>query len=304
VPLHHDPVVSSYGYGLKAALALITPTPPSGFFSPGDTVQFQVTYTDDQARRFFPKGSLPSYGAALFEDPSSAGMRFLTYVDDPILYWAHKNTQSDMAFTMAGPLDKLNRVGTTPVTIAQAFLPQIPIATTAVDGYSSAIQIFPPTTLVFPCLFSLAGVPAPECFQGTSDIFTLTIPADAQAGTWSAQIKARRVWEGEPVQAAASVRFPVMTVAATHFTPHVTGCAHCHTGPSSVTAAGHGFRAADGSTRVNSDLPECVSCHNQGFASWFENDSGLDKRLSYIHLLSRRFFAMGGTAADITFPSP
>jgi hypothetical protein len=303
IPVYHDqPGQTPYGYGLKASLAVITPTPASGYFMPGDTIRFQVTYTDNAGHRFFPQGFLPAYGTALFDDPSAAGLRYLTYIDDPVLYWAHKNTQSDMAFTMAGPIDKMNKIGTTPLTIAQAFAPQIPEATVNPDGYNADVQIFPPTSLVFPCLFSLATpTPAPECFQPVTDIFTMTIPAEGQSGTWTAQVKARRVWESEPVQAAASVRFQVGQSTPTVFTPHMTGCLNCHKGASSITAASHGFLAPDGSNRINSDLPECLSCHTRGYKAWFENDAGFDDRMTFVHGLSRRFFKMGGKLSDVTF---
>lgn len=298
IPVYHDPVppAGSYSYGLKTTLERVTPYPAAGYFSPGDNISFQVKYTDAAGTRFFPTGTLPSYGDALFDDPSAAGLRYLTYVDDPVLYWAHKNTQSDMTFTMAGPLDKMNTVGTTPLTIAEAGLQQIPEATPAVDGYSAFVQIFPPTSLVFPCLFSLGGTLAPECFVPVTDVLTMTVPADAQPGTWTTQIKARRVWEGEPLQAGSSVRFQVGQRRVTAYTPKMHGCAKCHNGLKSIAIMGHGFPAVD------SELPECLSCHTKGYDAWFENDAGFDKRMSYVHLLSTRFFAMGGTAADVTFP--
>lgn len=294
IPVYYDPADAPYTYGLKNTLKLITPVPSRGYFNPGDVIQLQVTYTDKNGTRFFPAGTLPSYGGAVFDDPSAAGLRYLTYVDDPVLYWAHKNTQSDMTFTIAGPIDRMNVVGTTPLTIAEAGLSQIPEATPAVDGYSALVQIFPPTSLVFPCLFS-AGT-APECFTPVGDTFTMTIPSDALPGTWTAQIKARRVWEGEPTQAASSVRFQVGQRRVTSYMPKMSGCARCHNSLSSIDKMEHGFIA------VTSEIPECLSCHTKGYDAWFENDAGFDKRMSFVHLLSSRFFSMGGTAADVAFP--
>lgn len=296
VPIYHDsPNATPYGYGFKTSLVRVTPYPAAGFFSPGDSVSFQVTYTDGAGHRFFAPGTLPSYGAgALFDLPSAAGVRYLTYVDDPVLYWAHKNTQSDMAFTVAGPIDRMNSVGTTPITISEAGSSQIPEATPAADGYSAFVQIFPPTSLVFPCLFS--GGTAPECNTPVGDTFTVTVPADALPGTWTAQIKARRVWEGEPVQAAASTRFQVGQATTTSYSPKMSGCLDCHSGRTSLAVVGHGFDVG------NHEKPECLSCHTKGYDAWFENDAGFDKRMSFVHLLSSHFFSMGGTAAEVTFP--
>jgi hypothetical protein len=291
---HDNP--SAVGYGLRAQLSRETPYPSRGFFVPGEQVTFRVTYTDGDGDRLHAAGQLPSYGAALFGDPATNGLRYLTFTDDPVLYWAHKNTQSDMTFTVAGPLDRMTTIGSAPITIAEAFLPQIPTATAAADGWSGAVQIFPPTSLVFPCLFSLVtGTPAAECFQPVADTFTITVPADAPPGTWLATVKARRVWEGEPVQAAASAKFQVGRSVPTGFIPHLTGCARCHVGPSSLAIVGHGFDVG------NHERPECLSCHTSGYSSWFEPDAGFDKRMTFVHLLSRRFFSMGGRAADVTW---
>lgn len=295
VPVGHDAPAST-GYGLRAQLVRETPYPTRGFFVPGEQVTLRATFTDGAGNRLHPAGSLPSYGAALFGDPAALGLRYLTFTDDPVLYWAHKNTQSDMTFTVAGPLDRMRTIGSTPITIAEAFLPQITTATAAADGWSGAVQIFPPTYLVFPCLFSLAaGTPAPECFQSVSDAFVVTVPADAQPGTWLATVKARRVWEGEPVQAAASVKFQVGSATSTSYAPHMSGCASCHYGQSSLAVVGHGLDAGD------HERPECLTCHTSGYSAWFEPDAGFDKRMSFIHLLSQRFFSMGGTAAGVTW---
>jgi hypothetical protein len=295
VPVGHD-APASVGYGLKTQLVRETPYPTRGFFVPGEQVTLRATFTDGAGNRLHPAGQLPSYGAALFGDPAANGLRYLTFTDDPVLYWAHKNTQSDMTFTVAGPLQRMSTIGSTPITLADAFLPQIPTATAAVDGWSGAVQIFPPTYLVFPCLFSLAtGTPAPECFQPVSDAFVVTVPADAQPGTWLATLKARRVWEGEPVQAAASVKFQVGQAVQTSYVPHMSGCASCHAGQSSLALVGHGFDVGD------RERPECLSCHTSGYVAWFEPDAGFDKRMSFIHLLSARFFSMGGTASDVAW---
>lgn len=283
-------------YGLHVQLAQETPTPTRGYFVSGERVTFRATFTDGDGHRLHQPGQLPSYGAVLFGNESAFGLRYLTFTDDPVLYWAHKNTQSDMTFTIAGPLQDMHAIGSTPITPAQAFLSQIPTATVAADGWSGAVQIFPPTTLVFPCLASLAsGTPSAECFQAVTDTFTMEIPADARPGTWLASLKARRVWRGEPVQAATSVKFPVGQAVATSYSPHLSGCARCHTGQSSLAVVGHGFGVGD------HERPECLSCHTSGYSSWFEPDAGLDKRLSFSHLLSQKFFDMGGCAAEVTW---
>lgn len=295
VPVRRDPP-SIVGYGLRARLSRETPYPARGYFVAGESVTFRATYVDDAGRRLHPAGQLPSYGAALFGDPATNGLRYLTFTDDPVLYWAHKNTQSDMTFTVAGPLDRMRSIGSTPITIAEAFLSQIPTASVAADGWSGAVQIFPPTTLVFPCLFSLAtGTPAPECFRPVADTFTIVVPADAQPGTWLATVKARRLWRGEPAQAVDSVRFQVGKAQQTTYQARMSGCANCHVGRASLAVIGHGLDVGD------RERPECLSCHTSGYAAWFEPDAGFDKRMSFVHLLSERFFAMGGRARDVTW---
>lgn len=302
VPVHHDAPNPAYGFGLRTSLAVVNP-PTRGFFLPGETVQLQVTHTDAAGHRFFAPGAMPSYGQSLFEDPAAAGMRYLIFNADPILYWHAKILQSDMAFSMGGALQHIMHVGTTPITPAQLFAQQITEADVTHDGFSAVVQIIPSTTLVFPCLFALGGLPGGDlnaCFVPTSDTMLMQLPADAQTGTWTSQIKARRVWEGQPSTSASVVSFQVGSKTPTAFTPPaLPSCARSGCHDSALTQLQHTHH---GFALTNGKIPSvCGDCHTKGY--YFEPDADLGSRLTQVHLLSHRFGSLGGKSADVTLPA-
>jgi hypothetical protein len=289
VALAHDAAPSGFGYGFGGSLQLTNP-PARGYFLPGETATFQVTWTDGAGNRLFPAGTLPSYGEMAAGLPSAAGIQYLNFADDPILYWAHKNTQSDMTISLIGPIDRVNQVAFHPITPFNLFDSQIVAGTVAENGYDAMVQILPPTTLVFGCF--LGNVQA--CVTPASDQFSFIIPADAQPGTYSAQVKGRRLFAGEPLQAGLQAPLQVLTPTPTQFAAQTGGCDTCHSGRAAVPVVGHGFPG-------NGTGPWCYACHTgtvytaNGYNGYyFEPDAGLDQRVHRMHSLSRRYASVGG----------
>jgi hypothetical protein len=287
--LAHDAAPAGYGYGFGGSLNVKNP-PSRGYYLPGETATFQVTWTDGGGRRLFPDGTLPSYGAMAANLPSAAGIQYLNFADDPILYWAHKNTQSDMTISLIGPVDQVNQTAIHPITPFNLFDPQIVEGTVAENGYDALVQILPPTTLVFGCF--LGDVQA--CVTPASDQFSFTIPNDALPGTYSVQVKGRRLFAGEPLQAALPVSVQVATATPTQFSAKTGNCESCHSGRAAIPVVGHGFPG-------NGTGAPCYACHtgtvytaNSYNGYYFEPDAGLDQRLHRIHYLSRRYTSAGG----------
>lgn len=288
--VHDPPGEIAYGFNIQ-----LTPTnlPERGYYLPGERALFQVTYIDGAGTPLFAAGTVPSYGDILFRNDAAQGMRAITFTDHPMLYWAHKALQADAEFSFAGPIDKMTTVGTTPISPDPSqpnntLSPQIQLADVAHDGWTSFTQILPPTTLVFPCLFALGDLPGGDfskCWEQSPDVFGIDIPAEAQPGTYSVQIKTRREWKGEPKNAATSIRVQVGTSTATTF-PGFTipdmnnNCGQCHVANARIDRALHGFPG------LNKVGPECVSCHTRGF--YFEPDADIVTRLQRMHEFTDR----------------
>lgn len=279
---HSAPADTGYGFGVE--LAEVSP-PARGYYLPGEAINVRATFVDGEGQPLFPAGSLPTYRQMINREPASKGLRYLTFADFPMLYWAHKDQQADMETFFGGPLHKMTTVGSTPITPFVLFAPQIQSADRPNDGWNGFVQIVPPTPITFGCLLDPTS---PACDAPVSDIFTFTVPTDAEEGTYVVGIKGRREWEGEPLQKAASLRVQVGTDQATEFLPfHVAGmnnnCASCHVGPAALPNAAHGFEG------LNEVGPECLTCHTSGY--YFEPDAGIDTRLRYMHDTTRRLFA-------------
>ena len=175
-----------------------------------------------------------------------------------------------MVLSLSGPTSELSTPSAT-VDFAELFGPQVTTASVENDGYSAVAQIIPP----FPVI--LGGLQDPAIWETPiSDVRTLTLPADAKPGTYTAAFKARREWGGEALNRGATVTLQVGSAAPTVFQPATGHCNDCHSERSSLAIVNHGI--ADRST--------CFSCHA---ALPFEPDNPLDVRVHFVHSRSERF---------------
>jgi hypothetical protein len=230
----------------------------------------RVTFTDGSGRRLHPQGQLPSYGAFVTGQVQS-GLRYLDLAVQTRLYYALKHRESNLLAVLSGPTNKL----TTPTTVVDPnafFGPQVPFATTAVDGFTAVGQTVPPAGIIFggfadPSLWSLP----------VSDVLTFTIPTDAEAGTYVASIKARREFGGEALNRGATLDIQVGQGQHSAFTSKTT-CTSCHSQQreTSFDRILHGI----------GDKRACFGCHS---SLGIELDNALDIRVHTIHDRSDRF---------------
>ena len=265
------PASRPFGYGFSVSLAPAAAPANGNYYLPGESVSFRVTFRDGQGHRLHPVGQLPSYGAVLSGQDES-GLRYLNLQLATRLYYALKHRESNLLLMLSGPTNRLK----TPTTVVDPnlfFAPQVPFATRAVDGFSAVGQTIPPAAVIF------GGFAEPSLWTApVSDLATLTIPLDAEPGSYVAAIKARREFAGEALNRAASVEIQVGQSQPTAFTPKTT-CTGCHSHErTKFQTILHGM----------GDKRTCFGCHS---SLGVELDNALDIRVHAIHDRSDRFAA-------------
>ncbi len=260
-----------YGYGFNVSLEQ-TSTPPNGhYYLPGDGVDLRVSFRDADGHRIYPVGGLPTYAAQLARtDPG--GLRYLDILLKDRLYYALKHRESNLLMVLSGPTNKLTTAKTV-VDPNALFLPQVPFATRAVDGYTAVGATVPSAGITF------GGISDPSLWNlPVSDVVTFTIPADAEPGTYIAAVKARREFAGEALNRAGDVEVQVGQPQHTGFTPK-TACTSCHSDErTQFSTILHGI----------DDRRACFGCHS---SLGIEPDNVLDIRVHTIHDRSDRFGA-------------
>lgn len=265
------PATAALSYGFDVALEPLGSPANGQYYVPGETVSFRVTFRDGDGNRLHPQGQLPSYGEFVSGQVES-GLRYLDLQTQTRLYYALKHRESNLLAVLSGPTDKL-KTPTGVVDPTLFFGPQVPFATTAVDGFTAVGQTVPPAGIIFggfavPALWSLP----------VSDVVSFVIPADAEAGTYVASIKARRDYAGEALNRGTTVDVQVGSAEPTSFTAQ-TACTSCHAEErTSFDAVLHGL----------DDRRSCFGCHA---SLGIEIDNALDIRVHTIHDRSNRFEA-------------
>ncbi|HTV21817.1 MAG TPA: hypothetical protein VMG12_24175 [Polyangiaceae bacterium] len=241
------------------------------YYEPGETVSFRLSFLDGSGQRLHPVGSLPTYEEFVTGQVTS-GLRYLDLSLLTRLYYSLKHRESNLFVVLSGPTDQLR----TPQTVVDPTLffgPQVPFATTAVDGFSAVGQTVPPAGIVF------GGLGDPSLWAlPVSDVVTFTIPEDAEPGTYVAAIKARRDFAGEALNRGDTLEIQVGQTTPTVFTPSTT-CTSCHSG------ARTGF---DTLLHGVDDRQACFGCHA---SLGIEFDNALDIRVHAVHDRSNRFDA-------------
>jgi hypothetical protein len=103
---------------------------------------------------------------------------------------------------LSGPTDRVHTPETV-VPLSAVLAPQITAATVGTDGFSGVAVGVPPFGVSFGGLFDPAVWETP-----VSDIATLTIPLDAQPGTYVAAAKGRRDYGGEALNREPTTTIP------------------------------------------------------------------------------------------------
>lgn len=265
------PGEAEFDAGFRVELEPASAPANGSFYEPGEAVSFRVSFLDGSGQRLHPVGSLPSYGEFVAGAVES-GLRYLDLSLLTRLYYALKHRESNLFVVLSGPTDQLR----TPQTVVDPnlfFAPQVPFATTPVDGFTAVGQTVPPAAIIF------GGLADPSLWSlPVSDEVTFTIPEDAEPGTYVAAAKARRDFGGEALNRGASVEIQVGQAAPTVFTPS-TACDSCHAG-----------ERTDFDTLLHGagDRRACFGCHA---SLGIELDNALDIRVHAIHDRSNRFDA-------------
>jgi predicted CXXCH cytochrome family protein len=265
------PHEAAYGSGFQIALEPIS-TPANGlWYAPGESLSLRMSFLDGSGQRLHPLGELPSYSAYAAGHVES-GLGYLDLTLLTRLYYALKHRESNLLVVLSGPTDQL-RTPQTVVDPALFFAPQVPFATVAVDGFTAIGQTIPPAGIIF------GGLSDPSLWSlPVSDVITLSIPEDAEPGTYVAAIKARRDDAGEALNRGTTIEIQVGQTEPSAFTPATT-CASCHSGErTSFKTLLHGL----------DDRRACFGCHA---SLGIETDNALDIRVHAIHDRSDRFDA-------------
>ena len=257
-----------YRYGFTPQIEVVTAPANGQYFVPGEGFDFRITYRDGAGTRLNPPGSLPSY-AEFLGDAIDSGIRYYDGFRQVLtVYYALKHREGNNIWALAGPTSKLKTSGHV-VPLSDFFtlaFTQIPMATRAEDGYTSVFNLVPnPAYELDPFLST----------QRPSDLVHVTVPADAEAGTYMLSFKSRRDWGGEAIVKAVTKEVQIGQAAPTVFVPKTGNCNGCHTGRTSLDNVLHGI----------SDRRACFGCHAPLGG---EPDNRLDFRIHFIHSRSNR----------------
>ncbi len=257
-----------YRYGFEPQLELVTNPANGEYFLPGESFDFRITYRDGSGNRLNPSGSLPAY-AEFTSDQIDSGVRYYDGFRQVLtVYYALKHREGNNIWAFAGPTNKLKTSGHV-VPLSDFFdlaFTQIPMATVAEDGYTSVFNLVPnPAYELDPYLST----------QRPSDVVHVTVPSDAEPGTYLLSFKSRRDWGGEATVRAVSLEVPVGQSAPTVFEPKTGNCDECHTGSAALGKVLHNI----------DDRRTCFGCHAP---LAMEPDNRLDFRAHFIHTRSNR----------------
>lgn len=261
-----------HAYGFELELEVVTPPANGRYYVPGEAITFRMHLRDGDGNDLFEGGALPTY-ADFLDGGTDSGLRYFDLNLATTLYYALKHREGNLLVAMGGPADRL-RVTDYTIPLADVLLPQAQTAFAAEHGFSAVVTGVPPLSVVF------GGASSPPLWDTpVSNEVVLTVPLDAQPGTYVVATKARRDFAGEAINAGAVARIQVGTTDATAWIPTTGGCAACHEGPTALGDVLHGL----------GDRASCLAgCH---VSIEIEPDAALDYRVHFIHTRSDRYAA-------------
>jgi hypothetical protein len=276
---------AGYAYGFDVEIEVVTPPAGGHYYVPGEAITFRLHFRDGDGNDLSNGGALPTY-ADFLSGGVASGLRYFDLNLSPTLYYALKHREGNLLVTMGGPTDKL-RVTHNTVAVADLLLPQTQSAFADEQGFSAVATAVPPFSVVF------GGALFPELWDTpVSNEVVLTVPLDAQPGTYVVAAKARRDFAGEAINAGAVARIQVGTTTATTWTPTTGGCNTCHAGPAALANVLHGL----------GDRESCLAgCH---VSIEIEPDAALDYRVHFIHTRSDRYPADPGDCSVCHLAEP
>lgn len=257
-----------YRYGFNVGLEVLSQPANGRHFTPGEGIDFRISYLDGAGNRLHPQGTLPSY-VDFMTDNIPSGIRYYDGFQEYLtLYYALKHREGNNMWSFSGPTDKVRNAQHVVSDFDFMFLSgaQVPTATIAEDGFTGFFDIFPSVPRTLDPVLST---------QPNSDVLHVDIPADALPGTYVLTFKGRRDWGGEALNASTTVDVQVGQDAPSVFAPTTGRCETCHSGPT-------GFKNI---LHRNEDRRTCYGCHAPLES---EPDHALDFRIHTIHTRSNR----------------
>ncbi len=285
IPVEHgNDNDADYDPGFSVDFEVLTPPNNGQYYLPGDAITFKLEFKDGSGT-LLHEDQLPTY-ADFLDGGTESGLRYLDLSITPQLYYALKHREGNIIFSMAGPTDAL-QVHDYTIPLFAFFAPQVQGAFFDQHGFSSVSTGVPSFAI------TLGGMFDPTLWSTpVSDEVVLTVPADAQPGTWVVAVKARRDYGGEAINAGAVHRIQVGSTEITQWEPTTGNCNTCHTGQRALGKILHGM----------SDRESCLAgCHT---AVEFEPDAPLDYRVHFVHSRSDRYPADPDDCSTCHFEEP
>ena len=249
IPVSHE--ASDFGYGFVVATELSKPKNGS-YFTPGETVQLALKLSDGAGKALHDPEQLPTYRE--FVQQRSNGIQYFNL--------ANSGTPAGNGFFaearlnifdvgIAGPRDKLaSRYDERPLPF-----------------FVKTIGLPEPGEVVYP------GFAKPELWDTPIPAkFSITLPKDANPGTYVAFAKASRHFMGERINRITDVAFQVGTATPTRFHDKSGNCRVCHVRDAALVRLRHGTKQ----DRL------CVICHT------FEHGV-IPEHVHAIHFLSPNY---------------
>lgn len=260
-----------YGFGIDLEVA--TPPAPDGTYAPGQALQVHFTLRDGRGKALHPPGQLPTFIDYLTgNDP--AGIDYWDVNEKVMTYYRRKHKEKQMVIAIDGPVQN-----TAPIRDEVDFINGIltsadgavTVATPAAQGFFGEAAAVPP----WPVLIGAEPANTP-----VTDTATLTLPPDAQPGTYKIVMKARRSYLGEETPRATVIAIQVGTTTVTKKVLDTGGCKTCHSGGSDPSRISHaiGFDQRD----------TCTTCHGP---LAFEPEGPVYVRTHFIHSRTDRLAA-------------
>jgi hypothetical protein len=275
---------ADYGPGFGVDFDTLTEPANGQYYVPGEAITFKLLFTDGDGN-LLHEGELPTF-ADFLDGGTDSGLHYLDVTLNPTLYYALKHREGNILFSMSGPTDLLQANDYT-VPLFAFFAPQAQAAFADQQGFSAVVTGVPALGIIFGGQFdpSLWDTPV-------SDEVVLTVPDDAQPGTYIVAVKARREYAGEALNKGAVHRIQVGSNEVTSWEPTTGKCNTCHTGQTALANVGHGI----------GDRESCLSgCHT---AIEVEPDAPIDYRIHFVHTRSDRYPADADDCSKCHYEEP
>ncbi|MBA3540449.1 MAG: cytochrome c3 family protein [Deltaproteobacteria bacterium] len=260
-----------YGFGID--LAVTTPPQANGTYAPGQVLDVKFTLRDGAGKALHDPGVLPTFLDYLAGNTPS-GINYWNVTEKVMTYYRRKHKEKQMLIAIDGPVQNTGAIHEE----VDFFTGIFTSADGAVVTAKPAEQGFYGEAASVPAWATLIGLTPPDAPVG--DTVQLTLPLDAQPGTYKIVMKARRSYLGEEIPRAKVIEIQVGTTQHTTKQFNTGNCETCHSNGSDLSRISHGIELADRDT--------CTTCHAP---LGFEPEGPVYVRTHFIHSRTKRLGA-------------